>query len=147
VNSILGRNGFDLRLAADGEDAGRLVVATGDARDDLLERSISAQSAEADDVRHAIRLFRARNSTRVEKRSAAVVLAGILENERDLLDEKLLSKDEGALFTIANKFAIRHQNASQQPDYDDAYLDWIFWWYLATVELVRALRGREADQP
>lgn len=147
VNSILGRNGFNLRLAPDGEDAGRLVVATDDARDDLLERSIAAEGRDADDVRHAIRLFRARNTTRVEKRSAVVALAGVLEKERGLLEEKLLSKDEGALFLIANKFAIRHQNASQQPDYDDAYLDWIFWWYLATVELVRSLRNRESDQP
>ncbi|MFE6229500.1 hypothetical protein ACFVQZ_36445, partial [Streptomyces sp. NPDC057854] len=82
-----------------------------------------------------------------EKKSAVVTLAGVLEIERNLLEEKLLSKDEGALFTIANKFAIRHQRADQQPDYDDAYLDWIFWWYLATVELVRSLRQRGAAQP
>lgn len=147
VNAILERNGFNLRLAPDGEDAGRLVVATDDARDDLLERSIASSDADADAVRHAIRLYRARDATRTEKRSAVVSLAGVLENERDLLEKELLSKDEGALFTIANRFAIRHQRADQQPDYDDAYLDWIFWWYLATVELVRSLREREAERP
>ncbi len=147
VNAILKRNRISVRLAPDGEDAGRVVVATDDARDDLLERSIAAADADSDDVRHAISLFRSRKATRVEKKSAVVSLAGVLENERDLLEEKLLSKDEGALFTIANRFAIRHQRADQQPDYDDAYLDWIFWWYLATVELIRSLRQREAEQP
>ncbi len=147
VNSILERNGFSVRLAPDGEDAGRVVVATDDARDDLLERSIAASDADSDNVRHAIRLLRAREATRAEKRSAVVSLASVLENERDLLKEDLLSKDEGALFTIANQFDIRHRNAKQQPDYDDAYLDWIFWWYLATVELVRSLRQRGAAKP
>ncbi|MBE9924303.1 hypothetical protein G8C93_00140 [Cellulosimicrobium cellulans] len=146
VNSILERNGFSVRLAPDGEDAGRVVVATDDARDDLLERSIAADDADSKDVRYAIRLFRSREATRAEKRSAVVSLAGVLENERNLLKQEFLSGDEGALFTIANKFAIRHQRADQRPDYDDAYLDWIFWWYLATVELVRSLRQREAAQ-
>lgn len=87
--------------------------------------------------------FRRRGATRHDKRSAVVLLAGVLETHRSLLDEELLSKDEGALFGIANKFAIRHQRADQRPDYDDAYLDWIFWWYLATVALVKELLGRQ----
>ncbi|MFI2567485.1 hypothetical protein ACH473_03375 [Cellulosimicrobium funkei] len=147
VNAILERNGFSVRLAPDGEDAGRVVVATDDARDDLLERSITTADADSDNVRHAIRLFRSREATRTEKRSAVVSLASVLENERDLLKANLLSNDEGALFRIANQFEIRHRNADQRTDYDDAYLDWVFWWYLATVELVRSLRRREAVQP
>ena len=53
----------------------------------------------------------------------------------------MLRGDEGALFQIANRFAIRHQNADQQSNYADAYLDWIFWWYLATVDLGEAPSG------
>lgn len=147
VNALLDRNGFNLRLAPDGEDAGRLVAATDEARDDLLERSIASAGSGADDIRHAIRLFRARDATREEKRSAVVALARVLESERDLLKQELLNGDEGALFQIANRFAIRHERADQQSDYDDAYLDWIFWWYLATVELIQSLRQREAQQP
>ncbi|MBV6703384.1 hypothetical protein KV557_40985 [Kitasatospora aureofaciens] len=44
---------------------------------------------------------------------------------------------------IANKFEIRHRDASQQEDYDPAFLHWIFWWYLATVELTTTLAGRQ----
>ena len=50
------------------------------------------------------------------KRSAVVALAGILEERRSLLADELLTKDEGALFQIANKFGIRHQRADQRDD-------------------------------
>jgi hypothetical protein len=93
-------------------------------------------------VRHAIALFRSRGSTELDKRSAVVVLAGVLEERRVLLKEKLFRKDEGALFQIANEFAIRHSSASQQGDYDPAFLDWVFWWYLATIELTDRVLAR-----
>ncbi|MFB9953497.1 hypothetical protein [Cellulomonas denverensis] len=83
---------------------------------------------------------------RADKRSAVVALAGILETNRALLKENLLRKDEGALFEIANTYALRHHRADQRPDYDDAYLDWIFWWYLATVALVKELLTRQAGE-
>ena len=46
-----------------------------------------------------------------------------------------MSNDEGALFQIANQFDLRHSGERQRPHYQDSYLDWVFWWYLATVEL------------
>jgi hypothetical protein len=52
-----------------------------------------------------------------------------------VLPKALAKRDSGALFDIANNFQIRHQDASQKRDYDDFYLDWIFWLYLSTVEL------------
>jgi len=39
-------------------------------------------------------------------------------------------------------FAIRHRRRGQQADYDPVFLDWIFWWYLATVELTARLLAR-----
>lgn len=74
-----------------------------------------------------------------DKRSACITLAGVLEARRALLKAELLSKDESALFQIANGFAIRHQRADQRPNYDEAYLDWLYWWYLATIELTNQL--------
>src|SRR5690349_17488113 len=49
--------------------------------------------------------------------------------------EQLVKKDEGTMFRLANEFGIRHQNAQQQADYDPVFLDWVFWFYLATVEV------------
>jgi hypothetical protein len=136
VNRILDSADLDLRIAADGEDAGRLVAVTDDARAELSHTMASRQDlGTGDRVRHAISLFRRRGATEHDKRSAVVALALVLEERRDLLRTTLLTKDEGALFEIANRFAIRHQNESQRADYSPAFLDWIFWWYLATIEL------------
>lgn len=49
--------------------------------------------------------------------------------------------DEGALFEIANRFDLRPRRADQDQhgECDEAFLDWIFWWYLSTVELTNRL--------
>ena len=97
---------------------------------------VNARPESAGQVAHAVALFRSRTADAEYKRSAILTLAGVLEERRQLIKAELGSADEGALFQIANKFAIRHQRAGQQADYDPAFLDWIFWWYLATVELI-----------
>lgn len=142
VNQILADAGIDLELAGSGEDIGRLVHSPSDPRRDLIAQVISSQSVAVDPIRHAIALFRARGAGREEKRSACIALAGVLEQRRGLLKIELLSRDEGALFQIANQFDVRHRNADQRGDYDEAYLEWIFWWYLATIELTSQLIAR-----
>lgn len=98
-----------------------------------------------DRVRHAIALFRARDASLESKRSAIVAAVGILEERRALIREDLGKPDDGALFEIANRFALRHRRGDQLANYSDAFLDWIFWWYLATVELTNKLI--EAAEP
>jgi hypothetical protein len=140
VNALLEQSESLLRL----DEAGILVETTGDPRDELLAAlAHDLQAPSPDELHHAIDQFRRRGATRADKRSAVVSLAGILERNRALLKDELLKKDEGALFDIANNFDIRHRRADQRPDYDDAYLDWLFWWYLATVALVRELLRRQ----
>jgi len=56
---------------------------------------------------------RYRNASEHDKRSACIALAGVLEERRALLNQDMMKKDEGALFDIANNFAIRHQKAQQ----------------------------------
>lgn len=145
ANELLNRCGVEYQLADSGEDQGLLVHAPADGRATLvlrLARSVENSQRLGDPVTHAIKLFRSRDTSVEDKRSACIALAGVLEARRDLLKTELLTKDEGALFNIANNFAVRHQDASQQRDYDEAYLDWIFWWYLATVELTNRLIAR-----
>lgn len=140
VNRLLTKHGVQLQLATSGEDAGRLVHATGDDRDRLITEALEApEGARRDAVHHAVALFRNRTGTREEKRSAIVALAGDLENHRVMLKQELLSKDEGALFQIANGFDLRHRNPQQLSNYNDAYLDWVFWIYLATTALINDL--------
>jgi hypothetical protein len=64
-----------------------------------------------------------------------ITLAGVLEERRELIKAELGRKDEGALFTLANEFAVRHQRRGQQGDYDPAFLNWMVWWYLGTIEV------------
>lgn len=144
VNDLLDGADIPLQLAGSGEDVGRLVRRVDDAREDLAGRSLATPEPEtAAAVAHALALFRARHADVEEKRSAIAALARVLEGRRTLLKQKLRSKDEGALFHIANEFDLRHRRLDQQGDYDPVFLDWIFWWYLATVELTDRLIARQ----
>lgn len=145
VNRLLARHGIDLQLAKSGEDVGRLVHVPADGREDLVAAAVGRPSSDGNKVRHAVTMFRSRTADSEAKRSACIALAGVLESRRPLIKAELLSKDEGALFRIANEFAIRHQDAKQHPDYDEAYLDWLYWWYLATVELTDRLIARSSN--
>ncbi|MEV8321279.1 hypothetical protein AB0Q95_44745 [Streptomyces sp. NPDC059900] len=148
VNQLLRDAGIDYELAAEGEDLGRLVAVTDDARSALARSALNNSAAPdiTNRIRHAIALFRGRDTTTEGKRSAIVTLAGILEERRALLKEQLGKPDEGALFEIANRYDLRHRKAEQRGDYDEAFLDWIFWWYLATVELTnRLIASRTPD--
>jgi hypothetical protein len=139
VNTLLEAGGLELRLADDDEDIGRLVQLVDDARTDLVERTLaSPDRGVAGRVMHAIALFRGRAATEHDKRSAVVALALVLEERRQFL--------KTALFHIANKFAIRHQDTKQHTDYDPMFLNWIFWSYLSTIELSDRLLARQAAQ-
>ncbi|MFB7560855.1 hypothetical protein [Streptomyces brevispora] len=140
VNHLLREAGIEYELAAEGEDLGRLVAITDDARSQLVHRALNDSPPDViAEIRHAIALFRGRDTSVEFKRSAIFNLGRILEDRRALLKDHLLKKDEGALFQIANGFDLRHRNAAQQDEYDEAFLDWIFWWYLATLELTNRL--------
>jgi hypothetical protein len=146
VNEVLTRSEVPLQLAADGEDMGRLVHSAGDDRDELVHRVLDGAVGTRDERAHAVSLFRARTAGVPEKRSAIVTLAGLLEQRRrGVLEVELTKGDSGALFDIANKFDLRHRRADQRTDYDPAFLDWIFWWYLATLELTDQLLTRRDD--
>lgn len=139
VNRLLREAGIGYQVAADGEDLGRMVAVTDDARSNLVHRALDDSPPDiSSGVRHAIALFRGREASADSKRSAIFNLARVLEERRALIKEHL-KKDEGALFEIANRFDLRHRRADQRGDYDEAFLDWIFWWYLATVELTNRL--------
>lgn len=143
TNRLLSSSGLPLQLAESGEGTGRLVRTVDNGRTELLEKVLQTPTPDVRDrVDHAVALFRARTATVHDKRSAVITLAGILEERRELIRDKIGKKDEGALFQIANEFAIRHQRRGQHGDYDPIFLDWIFWTYLATVELTDRLLDR-----
>jgi hypothetical protein len=142
INQVLDASTLGLRLAAEGEDIGRVVRVLPSGLDELVAELADVDVTGDPTVPHAITLFRHHGATREDRRAAVRALADVLEAHRPLLKEELLSKDEGALFQIANQFGIRHRNANQQTDYPDEYLDWLFHWYLATVDLIRKITRR-----
>lgn len=144
VNALLDRSDVPLRLAETGSDAGLLVASVGDARKELVERVLQTPDPDVRDVvAHAISQFRSREATTLDKRGANKHLADVLELRRRLLKRDLLAGDEDDLFQIANRFQIRHLSEQQKGDYDSAFLDWIFWWYLGTIELTNKLLERQ----
>lgn len=149
VNKLLGRSTLNVRIAEEGEDVGRLVAVTDDARTELVQSVVARDSngETGDQVRHALALFRQRGADKHQKRSAVVALAGVLEERRRTVLDKYLTKgDRGALFQIANEFHIRHQGANQMSAYNDFFLDWIFWWYLSTIELTDRIVADQAGE-
>jgi hypothetical protein len=143
MNRILAGAGFGLRLADQGEDTGRITQVLPSGLDELAQRMAAPESGPEPEVVHAVALFRQREASRQDRRSAVVALARVLEQRRSLLKEHLFRKDEGALFQIANEFDVRHNDKKQFRDYDDAFLGWIFYWYLATIELTARLIERQ----
>jgi len=142
LNRVLAASTLGLRLAGEGDDIGRMVrVLPGGLGDLVVELADVAATGDAS-VPHAIGMFRRHGATREDRRSAVRELADVLEAHRALLKDKLLKKDEAALFLIANKFDIRHRGANQQNEYPVEYLDWLFYWYLATVDLTQRISQR-----
>ena len=146
INELLEEAQFAYRLATSGDDAGRMVRSTPDGFDDVVTEVLDSESSHRDQVAHAIALFRKRDGTPEDRRSAVVSLCGVLEANRNFAKSAIRNKDDGALFEIANNFHLRHQDKSQYRDYAPAYLEWIFYWYLATVRLIDQLLAQADDE-
>lgn len=135
MNDMLVHHDVPLRLATEGPERGRLVHHFGSGLDALAEAQ--AKDAVPTVTAEAVRLYRERGASVPQKRSALTLLAGELERRRQTL-KIVLKNDEGALFDIANNYAIRHQ----RDDYGPEYLDWVFWSFLAAVDLMNHLEAR-----
>lgn len=95
----------------------------------------------------ATQKYRQSRSNLNERRIAIRELADILESLRDKIKTYLLSKDEDALFNIANNFAIRHDNDKQKRNYDqDIWYSWMFYLYLATIYAVLSMIERQSKR-
>lgn len=148
VNALLERRGEGLRIAREGQERGTLIRIFDDAREGLVRASVAeGPLPQPDEVQQAIALYRKLGAQAVDKRTACFQLARVLEARRPLMKEEMLKGDEGMIFQIANKFNIRHSNKDQFDNYDEVFLDWIFWTFLATCELTRSLEAKRATQP
>lgn len=94
-------------------------------------------------LQNAINCYRLSRSSTADKLNAVNMLAGILEFLRPTLKKLITTADENDLFNIANNFGIRHHNDKQKVGYDqEVWLDWIFYYYLSTINAVIRLMNK-----
>jgi hypothetical protein len=142
INPLLKFYGEGFALSSEGE----IVHLAPDGLERLLDSEAPVQSGDTNKakLRNAVRTFRRGLSTRLEQKQAIRDLVDLLEFYRPQVKAHLLTKDESELFNIANNYAIRHHNVGQKDDYDDSWLNWLFYLYLSTVHLVLELvHGRQ----
>jgi len=41
---------------------------------------------------------------------------------------------------------VRHASERQKADYNPLFLDWVFWWFLATIELTDRLLSEQSGK-
>jgi len=123
---------------------------------DGLQRIIDAEIVPYDEmnvdskVRNAITKWRNRHLSLAEKKEAIRELADVFEwlKKTKNLGGVLDSKDESALFDLANNFGIRHHNPNQKTNYDRAiWYSWIFHFYLATYHAAIRLLMKKKKPP
>jgi hypothetical protein len=118
----------------------------------ILEAEIPDYDEENVDskVKDAIRKWRNRHLDMSERREAIKTMADVFEwlKKTGKLKGVLSSKDESALFDIANNFDLRHHNPEQKKEYDkDIWYPWMFHFYLATYHaVIRLLKRKEAEK-
>lgn len=116
---------------------------------DLYEQPLpeGTEDALADPVKAAMGQFLRPGASIEDKRAAVKHLVDVLERIRPDVKREMLNKDEGALFDLANNFALRHYGRDQKGDYDkDIWLDWAFHIYLATIRAVLAVLKRQETE-
>jgi hypothetical protein len=145
VNRLLGRLDPPVEIGADGTIAllskpGLPLILEHRLGGDMGTRLMPLVSV-------AIEKFR-RATDPSDQKDAVRDLADILEELRPSMEGLFSIEDEGALFNIANNFAIRHRNQRQRQDYDRSiWMPWIFFWYLAAIySITEALDRRGSTE-
>jgi hypothetical protein len=147
INEIVASYGGGWELT----EAGEIVPAVEPGLAALLAAATPTSTAQArsDLVSEAVRIYRSRGSSLVDRQGAVRMLADLLEELRPEARRLLNRPDESDLFELANRFGIRHRNAKQKTEYDaNIWTSWCFYYYLATVHALLNLIAREsADDP
>lgn len=138
INSVLChyKTGFEL------SNSGEVIIKVKDGLRDLIQTEIPEYDPENIDSKRerAINKFLNSRLSVHERKDAVKDLADILEYLRKSGGTKLPKKDDSELRNIANNFGIRHHDPHQKTDYDPFWLDWIFYIYLASVNLSIQIR-------
>ena len=138
VGRLLGAydSGFEL------SEEGQVLALSPSGLETLVEKPVSYPDAENVSMRvvAAVERFRRHRASIGDRRQAVRELVDVLEFLRPKVKRVLQSRDERDLFNLANNFGIRHHRKDQRVGYDKAvWLDWAFYYYLATIHAVLQL--------
>jgi hypothetical protein len=140
INEILADYGNGYELNNNGE----IVLLLSPGLNELTSASIPIKNNEETKIKNkvewAVKKYRDRHSTMIERREAVRELADVLEYLRPILKSEMLTADEKDIGNIANNFSIRHNNNNQKEEYSLLWLNWIFYLYLSTIHLCLRLR-------
>ncbi len=116
--------------------------------DQLIDAVLPTKDPDiAQRVAGAIALYRNRGRTEEDLRLAVRELFDVLEQLRPEVKAEMLKGDEGALFSIANNFTIRHLNEKQKGNYDSAiWHQWMFYVNLSTIHVITRLMNRKGGR-
>jgi hypothetical protein len=141
INRVLSQYERRFELSASGE----ILLKAEAGFDRIFDADLPTSDSKVQDrVDAAILRFRRHSSTLDDRRQAVRDLADVFEYLRPKVKALLTSKDEGDLFNIANNFGIRHHNELQKTSYDAVWLNWMFYFYLATVHTVVRKIGKDS---
>lgn len=148
INQLLGSYKKPLILSENGEiqnkvedEISNLVNYDIHLNDEYKEKLIRAKSKL---LRH--------NATNKDKRDALGDLAHIVEYYYEKIEDKFKSPDENelfsifkkAIFNVLNNFQIRHHNKNQKTNYDESWLDSIFYIVLAYIKQIENTAKKES---
>ncbi len=138
INEILRLYDRGYQLSSDGE----IVEIAPSGLEPIFEEIVQTDDPDNIDkrVNIAISKYRRYGATIDDKKDVIRSLADVLEFLRKE-GHKLPSKDDDDLFNIINGFDIRHHNKNQQSGYDrDIWYDWMFYTFLASINILLKLR-------
>jgi hypothetical protein len=142
LNPVLAQRVPPLEMRSNGQ----IIELPASAMQPLVDEAIPESVAPElrDPIEAAINRFYRRDATDVDRRDALRHLSDFLEHQRSTIKAEMRSKDEDALFQIANQFAIRHHQEAQRGDYDKGiWQEWIFHVFLATAKALIQVQDRD----
>ncbi len=140
LNGMLSEYGEGYELTLDGkvvprgEEGMREVFSANlPTNDELIKEKVTS----------AIRRYRDRHASTVDRKDAVRDLVDVCEKLRPQIKAHMLKKDEDRLFEIANEYGIRHSKDNQKTEYGSEWLSWMFYLYLSTIHLCLRIMNRE----
>ncbi len=144
VNSLLDGYIEKYELTA----SGFIEIKIDNGHKDLVYKGVfTADSTLNDRILKAVKDYKRSRGDLDAMHDAVRTLADVFESLKKSGKLRLDSKDENDLFNIANNFAIRHADPKQKTNYDRGiWLEWMFFYYLATANAVLKLMESKNDR-